>query len=591
MRWLPKEYRGENISARCAALPKKRFSVAPNSFFVMLENLFNPNAVAGIVLVYALVIAAGLFLGRIKFFGISLGSTFVLFVGLAAGHFGLSVNPNVLGFLRDFGLMVFIFFIGLQVGPSFFSSFRSGGLLLNGLMGAAVLLSVLLPVLFWALLPEGPGLPSLIGMYYGAVTNTPGLGAAQELLSAMGAESATLAVAYACAYPLGVVGIIASAVIIRKCFRIDLAEEDRQWAQEESESAHASVVFHVEVKNASLPGMSIEHVRRIIGRPFVCSRLRIPTGETVSPGPNTTLEAGDVLRIVAQPEHKDAVIAFFGGPAEGVDLSSEHSPIQKRLIVVTAPAMNGVRIGDLHLSDYDGLNATRVFRAGMELFPYQRLHLQLGDRLLVVGPERAVGRLAERLGNKIEHLDHPNIAAVFIGLALGILLGSLPIALPGIPVPIKLGLAGGPLIVAILLGRYGANMRLATYATNSANLMMREIGMSFFLASIGLSAGGGFAAAFSEGSGWLFMGLGLIVTMAPLLIVGVVARKCFAMNYHSIVGLMAGATTDPPALAYAGALSEKNSSAVAYSTVYPLAMFLRILSGQIVLLIFWSAAS
>lgn len=557
----------------------------------MHDLLANPNAVSHIVLVYALVIALGLLLGRIKIFGVSLGAAFVLFAGLAAGHFGLAVNPDVLGFLRDFGLMVFIFFIGLQVGPSFFSSFRTGGLLLNGLMAAAVVLSAALTVLLWAVIPNGPDLPSLVGMYYGAVTNTPGLGAAQELLAAMGSPGENLAVAYACAYPLGVVGIIASAVIVRLLFRIDLAREDRQWEQEENEASHASVVFHVVVKNASLPGLSIEHIRRIISRPFVCSRLRPPTGETVSPGPNTQVHEGDILRVVAQPEHKDAVIAFFGGEAKDVDLSSAHSPILRRQIVVTSPAVIGMRIGDLHLNDYDGLNATRVFRAGMELFPYQRLHLQLGDRLLVVGPERAVGRLAERLGNKIERLDHPNIVTVFIGLALGVLLGSLPIAVPGIPVPLKLGLAGGPLIVAILLGRYGANMRLAAYATNSANLMMREIGMAFFLASIGLAAGNGFVSAFTEGSGFLYMGLGLVVTMAPLLIVGCAARKFFSLNYHSIVGLMAGATTDPPTLAYAASLSEKNSSAVAYSTVYPLAMFLRILSGQIVLLIFWSAAA
>lgn len=477
----------------------------------MESVLTSPTSIAHIVLVYALVISVGLALGRIKVFGVSLGVTFVLFVGLAAGHFGMAIEPHVLTFLRDFGLILFIFFIGLQVGPSFFSSFKSGGIILNGLAAGAVVLSILVTILLWALTAGLIDLPTMLGVHFGAVTNTPGLGATQEALAVMGWQGADIAVAYACAYPLGVVGIIVSAIIIRIIFRVNLAEED-----------------------------------------------------------------------------KAGIVAFFGKEALGVDLQIQHSPIHSETVLVTDPKVNGLKISDLHLSHYDGLNITRLFRAGMELFPYRSIHLQLGDRLRVVGPERAIMRFTAHVGNQSHKLDHPNIISIFVGIALGILAGILPIAIPGIPVPVKLGLAGGPLIVAILLGRYGPNLRLATYTTNSASLMLRELGIAFFLASVGLAAGDGFLQAFVSGEGFAYMALGLCITMLPLLVVGYVARKFFSLNYLSIVGMMAGTTTDPPALAYAATLSEKNSSAVAYSTVYPLAMFLRILTGQALLLIFWA---
>lgn len=420
----------------------------------MESVLTSPTSIAHIVLVYALVISVGLALGRIKVFGVSLGVTFVLFVGLAAGHFGMAIEPHVLTFLRDFGLILFIFFIGLQVGPSFFSSFKSGGIILNGLAAGAIVLSILVTILLWALTAGLIDLPTMLGVHFGAVTNTPGLGATQEAL--------------------------------------------------------------------------------------------------------------------------------------GVDLQIQHSPIHSETVLVTDPKVNGLKISDLHLSHYDGLNITRLFRAGMELFPYRSIHLQLGDRLRVVGPERAIMRFTAHVGNQSHKLDHPNIISIFVGIALGILAGILPVAIPGIPVPVKLGLAGGPLIVAILLGRYGPNLRLATYTTNSASLMLRELGIAFFLASVGLAAGDGFLQAFVSGEGFAYMALGLCITMLPLLVVGYVARRFFSLNYLSIVGMMAGTTTDPPALAYAATLSEKNSSAVAYSTVYPLAMFLRILTGQALLLIFWA---
>lgn len=550
----------------------------------MESVLTSPTSIAHIVLVYALVISVGLALGRIKVFGVSLGVTFVLFVGLAAGHFGMAIEPHVLTFLRDFGLILFIFFIGLQVGPSFFSSFKSGGIILNGLAAGAVVLSILVTILLWALTAGLIDLPTMLGVHFGAVTNTPGLGATQEALAVMG----YIAVAYACAYPLGVVGIIVSAIIIRIIFRVNLAEEDKAWEADEADKNEAPSSFYVEVVNDFLHGQTIQSIRQFINRPFVCARIQSPGGPIRSPGPDTEVFKGDILRIVSESEHKAGIVAFFGKEALGVDLQIQHSPIHSETVLVTDPKVNGLKISDLHLSHYDGLNITRLFRAGMELFPYRSIHLQLGDRLRVVGPERAIMRFTARVGNQSHKLDHPNIISIFVGIALGILAGVLPIAIPGIPVPVKLGLAGGPLIVAILLGRYGPNLRLATYTTNSASLMLRELGIAFFLASVGLAAGDGFLQAFVSGEGFAYMALGLCITMLPLLIVGYVARRFFSLNYLSIVGMMAGTTTDPPALAYAATLSEKNSSAVAYSTVYPLAMFLRILTGQALLLIFWA---
>lgn len=552
-----------------------------------LRALFtDTNAVAHIILVYALVVALGTLLGRIKVAGISLGVTFVLFVGLAAGHFGLTVPEPVLFFIRDFGLTLFIFFVGLQVGPSFFSSFKSGGLVLNLLTVMIVLLGIVVTVALWFLLKDWVSLPQMLGVHYGAVTNTPGLGATQEALDLLHYEGENIAVAYACAYPLGVVGAIFSAVLLRKIFSIDLAEEDKHWETEEKEHNREPIFFHVEVTNPAVAGKTLGAIREFTGRSFICSRI-LSKGKLSSPTAETVVQEGDVLRIVAAPEDRLPVTAFFGGEKQGVDLATEKSPLATRTILITREKFNGMTLKALALNQMDGVNITRVFRAGMTLFPYSNLHLQVGDQVYCVGPEPALQRLETLLGNKMKKLYHPNIFTIFVGLAFGIVLGSIPIAVPGMPAPLKLGLAGGPLIVAILLGRFGNFARLVTYTTQSASLMMREIGISLFLASVGLAAGESFVAAITQGNGLLYVALGLFVTLIPLIVVGVVARRVFKINYHSIVGLMAGATTDPPALAYAATLSEKNSSSVAYSTVYPLAMFLRILTGQLLLVLLW----
>ena len=553
----------------------------------MMPLLTDTDSIGHILLVYSVVIALGMALGRIKVFGISLGVTFVLFVALAVSYAGITVNGTVLNFLRDFGLILFVFFIGLQVGPSFFSSFKSGGLQLNLLTLLAVGLSILVTIALFLVLQGTVTLPQILGVHYGAVTNTPGLGATQEALDMLGYKGENIAIAYACAYPLGVVGIITSAVILRKMFRINLKEEDRHWDEEASANSDAPIFFHVSVTNAGINGQTMRNIRDFIGRAFICSRV-LHDGVITSPSPDTQVFVGDKLRIVSGAESKAAIVAFFGQEETDIDLATAHSPLIARNILITKDQVNGMRLGELHLSRYDGVNITRVFRAGMTLFPYQNLHLQMGDQVYCVGPQRSIERLADRLGNQVQKLDHPNIISIFLGIVLGILLGFLPIAIPGMPVSLRLGLAGGPLIVAILLGYWGPHFKLITYTTHSANLMLREMGIALFLASVGLSAGDRFVSAFIDGNGLLYVALGLVITVVPLIITGGVARIKFKMNYHLIVGLLAGATTDPPTLAYANTISEKDSSAIAYSTVYPLAMFLRILTGQVVLLALWS---
>ena len=552
----------------------------------ILQLVTDADSIGHIMLVYAIVISIGMALGRIKVFGVSLGVTFVLFAALAASYAGIAVNMTVLNFLRDFGLILFVFFIGLQVGPSFFSSFKSGGLQLNLLTILAVVLSIILTVALFFALQGTVTLPQMLGVHFGAVTNTPGLGATQEALDMLGYAGENIAVGYACAYPLGVVGIIMSAILLRIIFRIDVKEEDQHWEEEANAKSDAPIFFHVDITNEGIDGQSMRDVRKLIGRPFICSRVMHEKVIT-SPGPDTQVHVGDKLRIVAGSEDKPAIIACFGKEDTEVDLATAHSPLISRNILITREEVNGMRLGELHLSRFDGVNITRVFRAGMTLFPYQNLHLQIGDQVYCVGPERSIARLADRLGNQVKKLDHPNIISIFLGIALGIILGFLPIAIPGMPVPLKLGLAGGPLIVAILLGYWGPHFKLITYTTHSANLMLREMGIALFLASVGLSAGDKFVNALINGNGPIYVAAGLVITVVPLILVGIVARIKFNMNYHLIVGLLAGATTDPPTLAYANTISEKDSSAIAYSTVYPLAMCLRILTGQVILLALW----
>ena len=550
-----------------------------------LQSLFtDENSIAHIVLLYSFVIAAGVLLGKIKFFGVSLGVTFVLFAGIVCGHFGFTGNTQILNFIQDFGLILFVFCIGLQVGPSFFTSFKQGGVTMNVVAVGIVLLNIAVALGLYYSLGGQIGLPMMVGILCGAVTNTPGLGAANEALSQLGYDGPQIAMGYACAYPLGVLGIIGSIILVRLLCRINLKKEEEDIARQEAANPHLTPkMMHLEVRNEALNGKTLFQVKNFLGRDFVISRI-LQNGHVSIPTRDTVFHVGDQMFVVCAEEDAEAIIAFIG-PIIKVDWEKQDVPMVSRRILVTKSNVNGKQLGQLHFSSIHGVNVTRVNRSGMDIFASRDLTLQVGDRVMVVGPQDAVERVANVLGNSLKRLDHPNIVTIFVGIFLGILFGSLPIAFPGIPTPVKLGLAGGPLIVAILMGRFGYKLKLVTYTTMSANLMLREIGIALFLASVGIKAGANFVQTVVEGDGLLYVGCGFLITIIPLIIMGVFARKYYKMNYFKLMGLMAGATTDPPALAYANQTANNNAPAVGYSTVYPVTMFLRILTAQLLILI------
>ncbi len=550
-----------------------------------LQNLlFDENSIAHIVLLYSFVIAVGVLLGKIKFFGVSLGVTFVLFTGIVCGHFGLTGNTQILTFLQDFGLILFVFCIGLQVGPSFFSSFKKGGIAMNLVAMGIVALNIAVAVALYYGLNGRIELPMMVGILCGAVTNTPGLGAANEALSQLNYSGPQIAMGYACAYPLGVLGIIGSIIAIRYICRINLKKEEEDIAKEEAANPHLTPrMMHLEVHNEALAGKTLLQVRDFMGRDFVCSRI-LQNGHVSIPNRDTVFHLGDQLFVVCAEDDAEAIIAFIGPKIE-VDWEKQDTPMVSRRILITQPKMNGKQLGEFHFSSMYGVNVTRVNRSGMDIFASRNLTLQVGDRVMVVGPQDAVERVANLMGNSLKRLDHPNIVTIFVGIFLGIFFGSLPIAFPGIPTPVKLGLAGGPLIVSILIGRFGYKLKLVTYTTMSANLMLREIGIALFLASVGIKAGANFVNTVVDGDGLLYVGCGFLITVIPLLIMGAVARWHYKMNYFMLMGLIAGSNTDPPALAYSNQTAGNNAPAVGYSTVYPVAMFLRILTAQLLILI------
>ena len=546
--------------------------------------LWDPSSVAHIVFLYAFVIAAGVLLGKIKIFGVSLGVTFVLFTGILMGHFGFTGDIHILHFIREFGLILFVFCIGLQVGPSFFSSFKKGGMTLNLLAVGIVVLNIAVTLTIYFIANGRIELPMMVGILYGAVTNTPGLGAAQEALTQLNYNGPQIALGYACAYPLGVVGIIGSIIVIRYLFRINLAKEEEELKNQDAEHMkHKPHLMSLEVRNESIDGKRLIQVKDFLGRPFVCSRIR-HEGHVSIPNHETEFHMGDQVFIVCSEEDAEAIIAFIGKEVQ-VDWEKQDMPMVSRRILITKSDINGKKLGDMHFRSMFGVNITRVNRSGMDLFADPHLTLQVGDRVMVVGQQDAVERVASVLGNSLKRLDHPNIVTIFVGIFLGILLGSLPIAFPGMPTPVQLGLAGGPLVVAILIGRFGYKLHLVTYTTMSANLMLREIGIVLFLASVGIEAGANFVHTVVEGDGLLYVGYGFLITVIPLLIIGAIARLYYKVNYFTLMGLIAGSNTDPPALAYSNQASNNDAPAVGYSTVYPLTMFLRILAGQMILLL------
>ena len=559
------------------------------SFHWLKELFTTTDSVAHIALLYAIVIAIGVYLGKLKLFGVSLGVTFVLFAGIVAGHIGFSAPLSILTFIQDFGLILFVFMIGMQVGPGFFESFGTQGVKLNGLATTAIVLNIVVMFACYFIFFDTSNpvnLPMMVGTLYGAVTNTPGLGAANEALTSVFPNGAPqIASAYACAYPLGVLGIIGATILVKYICRVKLEKEERRLqALEESNANKKPYKMHLEVTNNYLEGKTLLQVHDFLNRDFVCSRI-VHNGELSIPNRSTVFHVGDQMLIVCAEADHEAIMAFIG-PALDIDFEQQDQPLVSKRILITNPSINGKTLASMHFSSVHGVNVTRLTRHGIDLFASAALPLQVGDRIMVVGPEDAVERVASKMGNSVRRLNAPNIATIFVGIFLGIVFGSLPIAIPGMPVPLKLGLAGGPLIVAILIGRYGYKIHLVTYTSTSANMMLREIGLVLFLASVGIKAGASFFNTVVSGDGLLYVLTGFLITIIPILVVGPIARLKYRFNYFTIAGMIAGTYTDPPALAYANSICSKEAPALGYSTVYPLAMFLRILTAQMVVLFF-----
>ena len=565
-----------------------------------LINLFtNTDSIAHIVVLYALVISVGIALGRFKIFGISLGVTFVLFAGILAGHIGFTGTPEVLNYVQDFGLILFVYCIGLQVGPGFFESFAKGGITQNMLAMGIVALNVITMLALYFIIfykPEVKGgenvwnLSMMTGVLCGAITNTPGLGAASEAVATVYkgvSQIPQIASGYACAYPLGVVGIIGATIALRYICGISLKKEAEQIEKEMNENPHAKPHrMTLRAENKALSGRTILQIRDFLGRNFVCSRF-LHDGHVSIPNRDTIVTVGDLMYVTCAEDDWEAISAFIG-PVDHVEWQEQDVPMVSKNILVTQPNINGKTFGQLHFSSVYGVNVTRILRNGMNLFADRNLRIQIGDKLVCVGPEDAVARVATMLGNEVKRLDHPNLSAIFIGIVVGIIFGMMPIALPGVPTPVKLGLAGGPLIIAILIGRFGYKFHLVSYTTTSANLMLREFGLVLFLASVGIKAGATFWQTVTEGDGLTYVWAGFLITVLPILIIGILARLRYKLNYFTLMGLIAGATTDPPALAYANQTANNDAPAVGYSTVYPLCMFLRIVTAQLIILLLYS---
>ena len=551
--------------------------------------LFDTESIAHLLLLYSFVIAVGVMLGKLKFRGVSFGVAFVLFTGIVVAHFGFTGNIKTISFVQDLGLILFVYSLGLQVGPSFFSSFLKGGIRMNRLAVLMIFLNIVVAIGAYLLLfdrTDPDSFPMLVGVLSGAVTNTPGLGAAEEALRQMGGSTAEIANGYACAYPLAVIGVIMVPMIVKAICRVKDDQENAQLeSMKQQDTSTKPMKQYLQMTNERLDGKTILELRRLINREFICSRL-LHDSVVVTPHRDTVVNLGDQLCVVSAEDDGEAIRTLLGTPVEVEwDNVKGTEPLVSRRIVVTKEKLNGKTLGQLHLGSIYDVTITRVVRSGTELFASASLVLQIGDRLSVVGKESSVAAVAQRVGNEMKRLDVPNIATLFIGILVGVLFGSIPIAIPGIPTPLKLGLAGGPLIVAILISRFGYKLGLVTYTKASALMMLREVGIALFLASVGIKSGATFVETITSGDGLTFMLAGLLITVIPVFVVALIARKRHKMNYYSILGLVAGASTNPPALAFANGQTEHDAPAVAYSTVYPLTMFLRILTAQLMVLI------
>ena len=554
-----------------------------------INDLLWGEGIGHSILLLSFVIAAGIQLGKIKVFGVSLGITLVLFVGIILGHFGFTINHNVIHFFKEFGLILFVYSVGMQVGPGFFSSFKQGGITLNMLACGIVFLGVLTAVILHY--ATGIPMPTMVGILSGAVTNTPGLGAAQQAFSDMhGVSDNTIALGYAVAYPLGVIGIILSIILIKYIFRVSFDKENEQLNSEDSSHTNEAKPISLIVKNPAIFNKTVAELSNLLEhRDFVISRVWRDSNKQIEiASANTVLQENDKVFVITTETDAETIKTFIG---EEIDMERKQwirmeSQFINRRILITKPELNGKRLGQLKLRKLYGINITRINRAGVDLVAKPGLTLQVGDRVNVVGTETAVSNVEKVLGNSMKRLNEPNLITIFVGIALGIVLGSIPISFPGIPQPVKLGLAGGPLVVAILISRFGYHYKLITYTTQSANLMLREIGITLFLACVGISAGDGFVDTIVNNGGFAWIGYGFISTFVPLMIIGCIGRYFCKVNYFTLMGLIAGSTTDPPALAYSNATAGNDAPSVGYATVYPLTMFLRVLTAQLLILFF-----
>lgn len=550
-----------------------------------ISKLLFSEGIAQSVLVLSLVISVGIILSRIKIKGISLGITWILFSGIIFSNLGFLPSKDILHFVKEFGLILFVYSIGLQVGPGFFSSFKKGGLKLNMLAAAIVVTGVIVTIIIH-IFSDTP-LHTMAGIMSGAITNTPGLGAAQQTFFDLnGVSDPSIATGYAVAYPLGVVGIILSIIFLKSIFRIDSKGEYEKYISNEGDNPEETIKQSFKVANPQLFNLKINQLKKYSDKPFVISRYKTPDGSITIAGADTLLMSGGEVLVILRKSDKDAFSALFGGESLYNDdewMTYDMNVIPRR-VLVTKEAVHGKSLASLKLGKAFGIIVTRINRAGVDLVPRPDLRLQIGDRLTVVGSADSVEAAAKVIGNSQKRLREPNLAAIFIGIAAGILLGSIPFLIPGIPQPVKLGLAGGPLIVAILISKFGPKFKLVTFTTMSANLMLREIGISLFLACVGLEAGKGFVDTILNGNGWLWMVYGFAITVLPILIVGFIAKRFIKLNFFSVMGLIAGSTTDPPALAFSGKTAGNDIPAVTYATVYPLTMFLRVLFAQLLIM-------
>ena len=550
-----------------------------------LYSLFVEHSALQAVIVLSLISAIGLGLGKVRVCGISLGVTFVFFTGILSGHFGLSIDPQMLNYAESFGLVLFVYALGLQVGPGFFSSFRQGGVQLNLLAIGVVLVGTLLAVL--GSYACGISLPDMVGILCGATTNTPALGAAQQTLKQLGLETSTPALGCAVTYPLGVVGVILAILLMRK---VMVRKEDLEVKEKENENKTYIAAF--QVHNPAIFNMSIKEIGALKNYPkFVISRLW-RDGNVSIPTSDKVIKEGDRLLVITSEKNAPALTVLFGEQEhtdwnkEDIDWNAIDSQLISQRIVVTRPELNGKKLGSLHLRNHYGINISRVYRSGVQLLATAELTLQLGDRLTVVGEAASIHNVEKVLGNAIKSLKEPNLVAVFVGIILGLALGAVPISIPGISAPVKLGLAGGPIIVGILIGTFGPRMHMVTYTTRSANLMLRALGLSLYLACLGLDAGAHFFETVFRPEGALWIAVGFALTVIPVLIVGVVAFKWAKVDFGSVTGMLCGSMANPMALSYANTTVEGDEPSVSYATVYPLSMFIRVISAQLLIMLF-----